>query len=28
MNLGGAKDRPPPSDIWKTVQTKMENPAA
>ena len=23
MNLGGAKDRPLPSDIWKEVQGKL-----
>ena len=23
MNLGGAKDRPLPTDIWNEVQTKM-----
>jgi len=28
MNLGGATDRPVPSDIWKIVQAKMDDPNA
>ena len=27
MNLGGASDRPEPTDIWALVQAKMSDPA-